>query len=253
MLSLQQKRIINNMAAILTQKTVKALGIATLVILTVGGGMLVGQPLYNSIQTQAEELDAANSSITTLEASKTSLEKSKADYPAVAAIDATLLGQFPQLAEVPVLLDVITAGAVSTGVSPSAISSMTFSSPAIAVPVIAPVAEVAPEEGAETDAAAEAAPPADVSTVATTGEFATMEVGLSISGSPTQMQDFLKYLNTMDRAMTITGFSIADGEAGAGSKTLSLTGTVFIYKAIPTPTDVSAGTGVPVEEEIVTN
>jgi hypothetical protein len=238
------------MAAILTQKTVKALGIATLVLLTIGGGMLVGQPLYNNIQTQTTELKDAEASIKTLEDAKAALEESKANYPAVEAIDNGLLAQFPELAEVPILLDVITAGAVSTGVNPNAISSMTFGAPVISVPVVAAVAEApaAEDAAAETPPAEDAAAAADVTTVATSGEFATMEIGLSISGTPTQMQNFLTYLNTMDRAMIITGFSISDGEGGEGTKTLSLTGTVYIYKGIPGPTEILA---VPAEDQVV--
>ena len=235
------------MAAILTQKTVKALGIATLVILTIGGGMVVGQPLYNNIQAQATELGESKTSIAGLEKSKADLQKAKADYPAVSAIDSTLLAQFPELAEVPILLDVITAGAVSTGVSPSAISSMTFGAPVITEPQVADTTADAPPADAEAAPAVDgAAAPADgvaapaaVSAVAASGNFATMEIGLSISGSPTQMQNFLTYLNTMDRAMTVTGFSISASSNGGneGDKTLSLTGTVYIYKGIAGPTE----------------
>lgn len=246
------------MAAILTQKTVKALGIATLVILTIGGGMVVGQPLYNNIQAQATELEESKTSIAGLEKSKADLQKAKADYPAVSAIDSTLLAQFPELAEVPILLDVITAGAVSTGVSPNAISSMTFGAPVITEPQVADTA--APPADAETEAAPAvdgAAAPADgaatdaaVSAVASTGNFATMEIGLSISGSPTQMQNFLTYLNTMDRAMTVTGFSISASSNGGneGDKTLSLTGTVYIYKGIAGPTEAVPA---PAEDAVV--
>lgn len=249
------------MAAILTQKTVKALGIATLVILTIGGGMVVGQPLYNNIQAQATELEESKTSIAGLEKSKADLQKAKADYPAVSAIDSTLLAQFPELAEVPILLDVITAGAVSTGVSPSAISSMTFGAPVITEPQVADTTADAPPADAEAEAApavdgaaapadGDAAAPAAVSAVASTGNFATMEIGLSISGSPTQMQNFLTYLNTMDRAMTVTGFSISASSNGGneGDKTLSLTGTVYIYKGIAGPTEAVPA---PAEDAVV--
>ena len=241
--------------ALLTQKSVKVLGIAGLVIFVAGGAAGIVQPLFNNIQTSASELQSVKDEIATMEQTKLTLEKAKADYPTVKNINTSLLAEFPELAQTPELLDVITLGAVNSGIDPSDISSITFAAPAIAVPVIAPVtpaAEGEKEPAAETPAAE--TPAATPTTDVSTGEFATLEVGISISGDPTEIEDFLNYINTMDRAFILGGFSIADsasGEGGKNQKTLSITGEVFIYKAVADPTQPVEETAPPEDGIIV--
>ena len=217
--------------AILTQKTVKIIGIAAVAIIGLGGGVLVGQPMVSSIQTQSEELVSVQDQVTAMETNNIALEKSKTDYPTVKRINEQLVTQFPELAQVPELLDIITAGAISSGISPNNISSITFADPEVSVPqvVAAPSAETTTEEEA-------AAAPVD--TTASAGEFATLEIGINITGSARQLESFLNYLNNMDRAFIVNGFSVTTNQDGVSE--LSLTGDVFIYKAIPTPESASA-------------
>lgn len=233
------------MATLITQKTVKFLGIAGIVVLIAAGGVLVVQPLITQVQSQASEIQSAEDQIDTMTTSRDQLKDSKTNYNIVKATNDELLLQFPELAQVPELLDTITAGAVGTGIPASDLSSLTFSAPAITVPTVAavaPAAEAAPAEEAA-EAADAAAAPAPADTVVSAGDYAEMEVGIAIKGSPTQIQEFLTYLNTMDRVMIISAFSVdvaKDAETGQSDATLAITGTTFIYKSILTPDQIIA-------------
>lgn len=229
------------MATLLTQKTVKFLGIAGIVILLAGGGVMVVQPLITQVQAQASEIQSAKDEIDAKTASRDKLKAAKTNYTTVKATNDDLLKQFPELAQVPELLDAVTAGAVSTGIPASDLSSLTFSAPAIKIPVVAAVAPAATDT--KEDAAPEPATPAPADTVVSSGDYAEMEVGIAIKGTPTQIQDFLAYLNKMDRVMIISAFSVdvaKDEESGSNTATLALTGTTFIYKAIKTPDEIIA-------------
>lgn len=230
--------------ALITQKTVKFVGVASLVIVTALGGVLVAQPLYNQVTTQNAELTSVQDELTTMQTARDGLDTAKDQYDDIQAINDQLKAQFPELANVPDLLDSITLGAVESGITPTDISSITFGNPTVAVPAVPEVAPTtegeAPAEGETPPADDAAAAPADGATADTTvstGEYAEMEIGIAATGNPQAIQQFLSYLNTMDRVMIINTFSVDTTEAedtGAVSN-LSLTGKVYIYKAILTP------------------
>jgi Tfp pilus assembly protein PilO len=247
----------------ITKKTVRLMGISSIVILTTLGAVTVVQPLITNIQTQKEAVTTAEDEIKAIQTSRDSLAGGKDNYEEIAAINAQLITQFPELAEVPQLLDTITQGAVQSGINPADISSLTFAPPAVVAPVVAAeTAKVAGDDieaealagGGEAAPAAGAAPAADAPAAApaagaadvtvSTGEFAEMEIGINAEGSAESVQRFLSYLNTMDRVMLINGFSVDGGApndaGGASPTTLSLTGRVFVYKNIPTPDEIMA-------------
>lgn len=239
--------------ALLTQKTVKFVGIASLVIVTALGGVVVGQPLYNHIKTQSDELSSTQDELTTAQKSRNGLLTAKNQYPAIEKINAQLSKKFPDLANVPELLDTLTAGAVQSGMSPSDITAISFGNPTVSTPAVPATtggtasSESSAAPSAAPSAASSAAPSTSGGATATegagntsvsTGSYADMEIGISAKGSPENVQKFLDYLNKMDRAMTINTFSVtqADSEDGKGA-TLSLTGKVYIYKKISTPAE----------------
>ena len=240
--------------ALLTQKTVKFVGIASLVIVTALGGVVVGQPLYNHIKTQSDELSSTQEELATAQKSRNGLEEAKSQYPAISEINAQLTKKFPDLANVPGLLDTLTAGAVQSGMAPSDITAISFSNPTVATPVVpattggasgTPSSSSSSAPSAAPSAAASAAPSSSDSatggagnTSVATGSYADMEIGISAQGSPENIQKFLDYLNKMDRAMTINTFSVTQGDSenGKGAQ-LSLTGKVYIYKKISTPSE----------------
>lgn len=213
--------------AILTQKTVKLMGIVGVSILAIGGGALLGQPLFNSYNERSAELETIQAEVDRSQDSLNALLAAQSNFEAIDRINQQLVIQFPELALVPELLDTLTAGAVASGISPSNIPSITFGQPTISIPIIAPVAE--PVEGEEA-----AAPITEVST----NEFAVMEVGITITGSEAELEQFLSFLNEMDRAFLVSSFSISSGEDGI--KTLALTGKTFIYNTILTPEQIIA-------------
>lgn len=212
------------MATFLTQKNVKMMGIAGLVVITALGGAFVVQPTVAKIQSQATEISDAQANMDLLSSKKSGLQLAKDTYPEVQKVNATLVNQFPELAQVPELLDAITAGAVAVGINPADISSITFYPPTIKAPEV----PVTPEEGEEV-------------TTVSTGEYAEMEVNISITGSPLQIEQFMAYLNTMDRVMIISGFSVDVKQVSDSRReaSLSLTGKTFIYKEILSPEQVA--------------
>lgn len=235
--------------ALLTQKTVKFLGIVGLVAVTAVGATVVAQPMFNSIQSQASDIQNAKDGISSMTTQRDQLQKAKVDYPQVQKVNDQLSRQFPSLAQVPELLDTITAGAVSVGIDPSNITSITFAAPTVKTPTV-PAATGGSTSGSSSSPSPSpspspsSAPPAPAGAqanagVGSGGDYATMDVGISIQGSPEQTQQFLTYLNKMDRAMIIKKFSVDIAQKdNAGIKaSLSLTGTVFVYKAILTPTE----------------
>lgn len=216
--------------AILTQKTVKLVGIVGVALLAVGGGALIGQPLFNGYTEKTAELVAIQDEVDRSQQNLSSLQAAQTNFELIDSINQELVVQFPELALVPELLDTITAGAVQSGISPSDIPSITFGSPEINIPVIPPTVE----EPAEGEEAGEAPPVTEVAT----NEFAVMEVGISIIGTETELEEFLNFLNEMDRAFVISSFSISTGEGNI--KNLSLTGETFIYNTILTPEELIA-------------
>lgn len=215
--------------AILTQKTVKLIGTVGVVILAVGGGALIGQPLFNSYSERTAELESVQAEVDRSQQNLASLQASQANFETIDEINQALVVQFPELALVPELLDTLTEGAVRSGISPEDIPSITFGTPTIFVPTVPPVTE-APAEGEET----EETPVAPVAT----NEFAIMEVGITILGTEQELEEFLTFLNEMDRAFIVSGFSISSGEGN--TKTLSLIGETFIYNTILTPEEIIA-------------
>jgi hypothetical protein len=249
--------------AIVTKKTVRLMGISSIVILTTLGAVTVVQPLITNVKTQNEAVSTAKEEIEAISASRDNLAGSRDNYEEIVEVNNQLITQFPELAEVPQLLDIITQGAVQSGINPANISSLTFAAPAVVAPVVAAdTAKVAGDdieaealaagggaeggapaaEGAAPAAAAPAAGAADVTV--STGEFAEMEIGINAEGTSDSVQRFLSYLNTMDRVMLINGFSIEGGApnetGGVSNTTVSLTGKVFVYKKIPTPEEILA-------------
>lgn len=249
------------MPSLLTQKTVKFIGIAGIVILAIGGGTLIIQPTIGNIQTQASTIQSAKDQVSTIMVSKDTLSLAKANYSKVSLINKALLKQFPSLANIPELMTALSTGATESGMSPSDISSITFAAPAIQIPVIAPptTTKASKSSKSSTPPAAPTAQPAapaagsaptgsagSANTTVSTGDFATMDVGISVDGTPHQIQEFLNYINKMNRVMIVSAASItvAPGKTNmdASAATLSITGTTYIYRHIQTPAELNSST-----------
>lgn len=230
------------MAIVLTKKTVKLAGIAVIVIGAIAGTYLVATPLVNSYQSQQEDISTSNSQLEIQKASLDSLRIAKENYPEVQKIDQELRSQFPDLAQTQELLNTIVAGLTSSGLNENNISSVEFKAPnktTATAPAIKDTTTTPTTPQTNTN-------PGDktISTSGNVGEFATVEVSLSINGNPDSLKKFLDYMNNAERAFIITKFSIskAASKDSPDSKNLSLTAKVFIYPAIDTPNAIKTET-----------
>jgi Tfp pilus assembly protein PilO len=220
--------------ATLSKGTVKLMGFSGVGLLLILGGFGIVSPLLEQIKANELELASSQDSNSALESNIASLKQVQTENDNVEKINLTLLKQFPELADVPGLLDAISGSADIAGISPSNITSIDFSIPELSV---APAAD-APAEG---DAAAtDAAPAEGDAAAAPTSNMASMKLSINVNGSARQFQIFMDELTTMTRVLTINSFNITlDEEAGSG--TLSIESTTFLYAHIKTPDEQGAG------------
>jgi Tfp pilus assembly protein PilO len=233
---------------VLSKKLIKVLGIALIAIILLGGWFGVGQPLLNQSNTQATELKSAQDSLTAQTTKLAELSNVEANIDVVNQINSDLLNKFPELADVPGLLDSIGNAAAVSGIAAENITQVNFGTPTLveAAPA-AGATEGAAEgtaEGGDTSATpapaegADAAVPAD-GEVVSTSKLANMTVDVTVIGTTAQFQSFLGQLKSMDRGFTIGNFSIA--ASAEGDSTLTLKGTTFIYSHIATPDETLEG------------
>lgn len=231
---------------VLSKKLIKVLGIALIAIILLGGWFGVGQPLLNQSNTQATELKSAQDSLTAQTTKLAELSNVEANIDVVNQINSDLLNKFPELADVPGLLDSIGNAAAVSGIAAENITQVNFGTPALveAAPA-AGATEGAAEgttEGGDTSATPAptegAAAPTD-GEVVSTSKLANMTVDITVIGTTAQFQSFLGQLKSMDRGFTIGNFSIAT--SGEDDSTLTLKGTTFIYSHIATPDETLEG------------
>lgn len=222
------------MAIVLTQKTVKTVGIIAISVLTLAGGYALGSPIITDLNNTQEEYATASSQLETQQSNLLKLRESRINFPTIERIDTQLRGQFPELAQTRELLDTLSRAAIASGLAETDLLSVTFRAPQkqTAAPTAPPVADP--------NAEADGAPGSQtIDASGTRSEFATLEVSLSVQGSPENLQRFLTYMNNTERAFIISTFSVNNREE---SSILSLTAQVFVYPAIVTPDEVPVDT-----------
>lgn len=151
---------------------------------------------------QADDLDLENLGlVSNLNRTRDMLK----DAPEVALQAQELLAKMPQTAELPAVLDQISAAAVSAGIDPNEISS-------IATGIPTPVAEGTLPDGVQ---------------------LAQMAISLSAQGSPDAVQAFLDNLQSLDRSLLITATQVTDAgaERADTSITLQLSGEMFVLQS----------------------
>ncbi len=155
-----------------------------------------------SLTTQAEDTDLRNLALMKqLRQTKDELQ----DAPAVAQRAQELLAQMPQTADLPAVLDQITAAAVEAGIDPNEVSTISTGIPT-------PVTETGL--------------PADV-------QLAQMSVSLTATGSRQQVYDFLDNLQSLDRSLLVNSTQVSqptDLEAQT-NVTLQVVGTMFVLQS----------------------
>jgi len=160
----------------------------------------------SSLQTQTADTELANLRLTAeLNATRDRLRNA----PAAAQQAQTLLERMPQTAELPEVLDQITAAAIDAGIAPNAISSL---STGIPVPIADP-AGLPPEV-----------------------KLAQMPVSITATGSSAALYRFLGNLETLDRSLLIESTQVSDaaGTTGGGQavdSSLQVSGSMFVLES----------------------
>jgi Tfp pilus assembly protein PilO len=178
-----------------------------LLVLAAIAWFLVLSPRLSSaseLAADAEQLQVANLSL--LNTYNRALDQAEA-APAAAATAQALFERMPQTAELPAVLDQITAAATDAGISPNAISTLTTSVP------------VAVAAGGATGI-----------------QLASMEIGVNAEGTRAEVLAFLDNLQALDRALLVTSNQVAavvEAEGGRGPvrETVQVGGSMFVLES----------------------
>lgn len=224
-------------------KKVKTVGIGSISLISVLGVILVVYPFFNEQETlkiQVQEKVSENSVLSTRIAS---LKKTVDQVPQVKAYNDSLSTRFPATSDIPGLISSITTTASSAGLGPSSITGLTTTIPAIIADTAStlpaaggtPAAPSGPVDNTDTGSAAAAAPAA-TGGATSGGDLASMNVSITVEGSPEQLAAFVRELSQSEgkRAFLIKSFSIDTAENGASK--LSLETETFLYRTLPDPT-----------------
>lgn len=249
---------------IATKKSVVIGGaIVGALVLALGANFVI-LPAVNSIgevNTAIEEAQFAKDDADTLLIKAQTDQK---DYDAVKSLDQSLIGQFPDTGETQLLIETIQQGALDSGIPPTQLTSIGFTAVTLKTPTVeeTPPADPAATEEAPADPAATtegdgaapvseelatevSTPAADTTVSAGYGE---LELSVNITGSPVQIQNFLNFLNGLERAVIIQGVSLSpEGESGE-TVALSFSAKTYVYAQIPDPTEVVTTTEETPEE-----
>lgn len=239
---------------IATKKSVVIGGaIVGALVLALGANFVI-LPAVNSIgevNTAIEEAQFAKDDADTLLIKAQTDQK---DYDAVKSLDQSLIGQFPDTGETQLLIETIQQGALDSGIPPTQLTSIGFTAVTLKTPTVEETPPADPAATTEGDGAAPVSeelatevstPAADTTVSAGYGE---LELSVNITGSPVQIQNFLNFLNGLERAVIIQGVSLSpEGENGE-TVALSFSAKTYVYAQIPDPTEVVTTTEETPEE-----
>lgn len=156
----------------------------------------------DELTAQAADLELENLGLlSNLNRTRAQLENA----PEVAQQAQALLAKMPQTADLPAVLDQITAAAVDAGIDPNQVSSITTG-----IPV--PLSEGTLPEGVS---------------------LAQMAVSLSAQGGRQEIQAFLDNLQSLDRSLLITATQVTNAgtEGDAAALNLTVAGEMFVLQS----------------------
>lgn len=207
------------------------------------------------IQPQLTSAAAADEERSTVEQTNiiqaAALAKLKEDFAGIDALKASLeplAASVPSGTEAPAFVSQIDALAVAHGV---ALLGLTMADPVAYTPVDPPAAveadgtdAAATETSAEVvpapEAAVAGAPPVTNSQITATN-FASLAVSIDVSGSYTNVLNFVSALQSGTRLLMVTGLKTAAVPEAPGEVTATISG--FIYSLVSTETATEVGAG----------
>lgn len=164
----------------------------------------------SDLQEQATQMQTANLS---LRNQYNQALDQVAAAPEAAAEAQVLFARMPQTAELPTILEQITAAATDAGISPNAVTTLTTGIPA-------------PVTGSGETAAGSG----------TSINLATMEIGVTAEGTRRQVLDFLDNLQALDRSLLVTStvdsavIQAEGGATGPDQESMQVGGRMFVLE-----------------------
>lgn len=225
----------------LNKRTTNLLGIGVILILLVLAWLFVVSPSITKQQELNQDLQAAKELTEQYKQQITVLEQVKADIQIYESQDADLSRKFPSNAEIEFLLNDITEAGSKAGVAN--ITQVETETPEMVIPE---GGEAAPADPAgEEPAGEEPAPPADDASVdsggtsdqAPSNDLAIMNLTITAEGSQDSLRQYASNLGQMPRAFLINTTSITCDEGSADSCNTTITGTTYLHRPAPLPTE----------------
>jgi len=172
--------------------------------------LFVLQPRQASIESTRVDIEDAQLMQQTLIKRNAELRALLEIAPGVAEEAQAIFAALPNTAQLPELLDQITAAAINAGIPASDISVINTSIPA-------PISESDPQAAAAADELGV--------------DLGIITIDLSVSGSDEEFLAFLENLTALDRAFLVESTTISAARDGSTEQTMSVSGRLFVLQS----------------------
>jgi len=172
--------------------------------------LFVLQPRQASIESTRVDIEDAQLMQQTLIKRNAELRALLEVAPGVAEEAQAIFAALPNTAQLPELLDQITAAAINAGIPASDISVINTSIPA-------PISESDPQAAAAADELGV--------------DLGIITIDLSVSGSDEEFLAFLENLTALDRAFLVESTTISAARDGSTEQTMSVSGRLFVLQS----------------------
>jgi len=172
--------------------------------------LFVLQPRQASIESTRVDIEDAQLMQQTLIKRNAELRALLEVAPGVAEEAQAIFAALPNTAQLPELLDQITAAAINAGIPASDISVINTSIPA-------PISESDPQAAAAADELGV--------------DLGIITIDLSVSGSDEEFLALLENLTALDRAFLVESTTISAARDGSTEQTMSVSGRLFVLQS----------------------
>lgn len=184
--------------------------IVVLISIAAVAWLFVLQPRQASIESTRVDIEDAQLMQQTLIKRTAELRALLEVAPGVAEEAQAIFAALPNTAQLPELLDQITAAAINAGIPASDISVINTSIPA-------PISESDPQAAAAADELGV--------------DLGIITIDLSVSGSDEEFLAFLENLTALDRAFLVESTTISAARDGSTEQTMSVSGRLFVLQS----------------------
>jgi Tfp pilus assembly protein PilO len=172
--------------------------------------LFVLQPRQAAIEVTRSDIADAELMQQALIKRDTELRSLLSQAPTVAQEAQDLFAALPRTAQLPELLDQITAAAIDAGIPASDISVINTSIPA-------PIADIDPETAASASELGV--------------DLGAINIDLSVTGSETEFLTFLENLTTLERAFLVQSTSVSTTRDGGAEQSMTVSGRLFVLQS----------------------